>query len=93
MKPITMFYLDDCGYCAKASRALDELCGENPEYHRVEITRIEESQQPELADQYDYYAVPSFFFGKEKLFEAHLFMSYEAIREEVRKVLDFALQD
>ena len=31
--------------------------------------------------------------GKEKLFEAHLFMSYEAIRDEVRKVLDYALAE
>ena len=48
-------------------------------------------QEPELAEQYDYYAVPSFFDGKEKLFEAHLFMSYEDIRDEVRRVLDYAL--
>ena len=25
MKELTMFYLDDCGYCLKARRALDEL--------------------------------------------------------------------
>ena len=93
MKKITMFYLDDCGYCAKARQALDELYAENPAYRQVELEKIEESRQPELAEQYDYYAVPSFFDGKEKLFEAHLFMSYEAIRDEVRKVLDYALAE
>ena len=31
------------------------------------------------------------FDGKEKLFEAHLFMSYEDIRDEVRRVLDYSL--
>ena len=93
MKKITMFYLDDCGYCAKARQALDELYEENPAYRQVELEKIEESRQPELAEQYEYYAVPSFFDGKEKLFEAHLFMSYEAIRDEVRKVLDYALAE
>ena len=91
MKKITMFYLDSCGYCAKAFRALEELYGEKPDYRQVEIEKIEESKEPELADRYDYYAVPSFFDGEQKLFEAHLFMSYEAIRDEVRKVLDYAL--
>ncbi|MBQ9632618.1 MAG: thioredoxin family protein [Lachnospiraceae bacterium] len=91
MKQLTMFYLEDCGYCAKARKALEELCSENPEYQKIPIQMIEESREPELADQYDYYAVPSFFDRKEKLFEAHLFMSYEDIRNEVRRVLDYAL--
>lgn len=91
MRPITMFYLEDCGYCDKARRALQELYAEKPSYRMIPITEIEESENPDVADQYDYYAVPSFFYEKEKLFEAHLFMSYEKIREEVRKVLDWAL--
>ena len=92
MKALTMFYLDDCGYCAKAFRALDELYAENPDYRKVPISRIEESQNPAIAEQYDYYAVPSFFDGHEKLFEAHLFMSFEDIKTEVRRVLDYAME-
>ena len=91
LKELTMFYLEDCGYCAKANRALEELYAENPAYREIPIRKIEESQEPELTDQYDYYAVPSFFEGENKLFEAHLFMSYENIRDEIRKVLDYAL--
>ena len=91
MKPITMFYLSDCGYCDKAFKALDELMNENPSYKDIPLTKIMEEEHMDIAEQYDYYAVPSFFDGKEKLFEAHLFMSYEDIREEVRKVLDYAL--
>ncbi len=91
MKALTMFYLDDCGYCAKAWKAFDELYAENPAYREIPIEKIEESRQPEIADGYDYYAVPSFFDGKKKLFEAHLFMSYEEIRDELRRVLDYAL--
>ncbi|MBQ6469155.1 MAG: thioredoxin family protein [Lachnospiraceae bacterium] len=91
MKELTLFYLDDCGYCAKAKKALEELYKENPAYREIPITKIEESRNPEIADQYDYYAVPTFFDGKKKLFEAHLFMSYEEIRDEVKRVLDYAL--
>ena len=91
MRPLTMFYLEDCGYCTKARKALSELYEENAAYKSVPIEMIEESRQPVLADRYDYYAVPSFFDGKEKLFEAHLFMSYEDIRAEVKRVLDYAM--
>ncbi len=92
MKKLTMFYLEDCGYCAKAMRALKELLADNPAYAAIPIEKIEESLHPDIADQYDYYAVPSFFDGKHKLFEARLFMTYEDIRDAVRDVLDQALQ-
>ena len=55
------------------------------------MTRIEESIQPEIANRYDYYAVPTFYVGGEKVFEAHIGMSYEDIRAEVKKALDAAL--
>lgn len=92
MKELTMFYLDDCGYCAKARQALDELFQENPAYAAIPLRRIEESQEPALADTYDYYAVPSFFIGKEKLFEAHIGMRYEDIKAAVKTCLDTALE-
>ncbi len=92
MKELTMFYLEDCGYCARAFRALDELFAENPAYREVPITMIEESRNPKIADQYDYYATPAIFEGNEKLFEARLFMSYNDIKKEIRSVLDRALE-
>ena len=92
MKEVLMFYLEDCGYCAKARRALDELFAANPAYREVPLTRIEESRQPELADQYDYYAVPTYFVDGRKIFEARLFMSYEDIRDGTKAALDAALE-
>ena len=41
VKKLTMFYLEDCGYCAKARKALDELYAEDPRYREVEIEKIE----------------------------------------------------
>ena len=93
MKKITMFYLTDCGYCHKAHRALDELMEQNPAYRDIEITKIEEDEQKEIAAQYDYWAVPTFYVGDEKVFEAHIGMSYEQIFAEVKKALDLALAE
>ena len=80
MKPILMFYLDDCGYCQKAHRAMAELFEEKPAYRSLPITKIEESRDPETANRYDYYAVPTFYVDGEKRFEARIGMSYEAIK-------------
>ena len=91
MKDVLMFYLKSCGYCDKAFRALDELYGKKPEYREIPLTKIEESEEPETADRYDYYAVPTFFVGGEKVFEARLFMSYEDIRAGVEKALEKAM--
>ncbi len=92
MKEVLMFYLEDCGYCRKAMEGLEELFRENPAYRQIPLTRIEESREPELADRYDYYAVPSFFVGGQKIFEARLFMSYEQLREGARAALDAAME-
>ena len=91
MKEVLMFYLESCGYCDKARRALDELFEENPAYRQVPLTRIEESREPELADRYDYYAVPTFFVDGKKIFEARLFMSFEDIKAGAKAALDAAL--
>ena len=91
MKEVLMFYLDSCGYCNKARRALDELYAENPAYREIPLTLVEESEQPELADRYDYYAVPCFYVDGEKVFEARLFMSYEDIKAGTKAALDAAL--
>ncbi len=93
MKKITMFYLEDCPYCIKAARAIEELLAENPAYAKLEIERIDESKNAALADEYDYYAVPSLFFGKEKQYEANIWQKYEDIRDNFRRVFDLALED
>ena len=91
MKKVTCFYLEKCPYCIQAKKALDELIDENPDYGQVEIDWIEESRNPEIIDQYDYYATPSMFIGKEKLYEAYLFETDEECKAHVKGVLDQAL--
>lgn len=91
MKKITMFYLEDCGYCHKARQAMNELKEENPQYQPLEIKMVEESQEPEYADQFDYYATPTYYVDDQKIFEAHIGMTYDDIKNAVRKVFDTAL--
>jgi glutaredoxin len=93
MKTVTCFYLKECPYCHQAKRVLDDLISENPAYADVPIDWIEENEHPEIIANYDYYATPSMFIGNEKLYEAHLFETYEECRGHVKEVLDRAMED
>ena len=72
------------------AQAIDELIAENAVYGNIEIERIEESKQPAIADRYDYYYVPTMYVGEEKQYEADPSQDYEAIKADVRKVLNMA---
>ena len=88
MKKITIFYLADCPYCHSARKALTELQAERPEYREIEVEWIEEGRRPDVADQYDYYYVPSIFSGEKKLYEAHPSQDYASIKENMRAALE-----
>ena len=90
MKKITLFYLTNCPYCHDTRRALAELSEENPAYAVISVDWIEESQQAELASQYDY--VPSIFAGNKKLYEAKPSENYASIKKNVGEALDAVLE-
>ena len=54
MKPVKLFYLKNCPFCRKALRYIDEAKAAHPELAAVSIELIEESEQPAVADGYDY---------------------------------------
>lgn len=78
---------DECPHCQLALKLMDELTAENPEYAKLDIKMINERREPELADQYDYWYVPTYYIGDEKVHEGH------AERENVQKVFDLALAE
>lgn len=84
MKEITYFYLPHCPYCRQASKWLEEFIKENPAYGDLPMKRIDESVERELANQYDYQLVPTFYVGDEKVHEG------VATKEKVKAVLDKA---
>ncbi|MBE6196443.1 MAG: glutaredoxin [Rikenellaceae bacterium] len=81
MAKLTLFYLRNCPFCKRALQYIDELKAEHEELRAIEIEMIEESEQPEVADRYDYYYVPTLYLGEEKLHEGGIY------KEEVEALL------
>lgn len=82
MKELTYFKLAQCPYCRRADQWIKELIEEKPEYKSIKIRTILEDVEADLADQYDYYYVPSFYSGDKKLHEG------AATKEIIKKVMD-----
>lgn len=58
-----------------------------PEYENIVIEAIEETEHPDIADRYDYYYVPTFYIGEEKVHEGGIFP------EEVEEIFKKALKE
>ena len=84
MYDITMFYMATCPYCMEAKRFISFVLEENQKYKDIKINYIDEVEQRELANSYDYYYVPSFYVNGKKIHEG------PASLEKVRKVFDAA---
>ena len=72
MKPIQLFYLKNCPFCKKAFAYIDKL-QQQEKYKPIQFELIEESEQPDLAAQYDYYYVPTFYIDGQKVHEGGIF--------------------
>ena len=86
MKNVKLFYLRECPFCKKALRYIDELKAKHPEFRAIEIEMIEESEQPALADKYDYYYVPTFYINEIIVHEGGVY------EDEVEQILRKALE-
>lgn len=86
MKDVKLFYLRNCPFCKKALQYIEELKARHPELAAIEIEMIEESEQAEVANSYDYYYVPTFYVGGQKVHEGGIYP------EEVEAVLRQALE-
>lgn len=86
MKRIQLFYLKNCPFCKKAFRYIEEAKAAHPELQSLQIELIEESEEPALADQYDYYYVPTFYIDGVKVHEGGIYP------EEVEPLLRIALE-
>ncbi len=86
MKNVKLFYLKHCPFCKKAIRYIEELKAQYAELASVEIDMIEESEQPDVADKFDYYYVPTFYVDGEKVHEGGIYP--EEVEEILRKVIE-----
>ena len=91
MKKITMFYLEDCPYCKNAFKAMEALKAQNSAYNEIEMECIDEHAHMDIAEQYDYQSVPTFYVGDDKIYEAYFGHNYDTIFENVKRALDAAL--
>lgn len=69
MKKILMFTMKGCPHCANARKFMAELFESNPEYKKLNIEIIDETEYPDIADQYDYYYVPTYYLDGIKFHE------------------------
>ena len=89
---LTAFILPRCPYCLQMRELVEELRAERDELAAVEIEFIDESAQPELAERYDYYRVPSFFHGTEKLYEASPLWTRAEAKRRLGAMVDAVLE-
>lgn len=83
MKRLQVFYFKACPYCKSALAWIEQAMQENPEYRSIPITLIDEKQQPQVAEQYDYYYVPTFYINGEKVHEG--VASYPIVKDILRR--------
>ena len=83
---LTLFILADCPFCKRALKYIDELKKEYPEFQSIELDIIEEDKQEAPDSSYEYYYVPTFFLGKEKLHEGGIY------KEEVKAMFETLLK-
>lgn len=85
MKQVQLFMFEACPYCQQALKYLDQLLKEE-KYRDVQVTIIDERKQPEVADAYDYYYVPTFYVNNDKISEGAVTL------DKVKEVLDKACE-
>ena len=73
LTPVLLFYLRSCPFCKKALRYIDEARAAHPELAAGGSEMIEESEQPEVADAFDYYYVPTFYVDGVKVHEGGIY--------------------
>lgn len=86
MKNVQMFIQKSCPFCKQALSWMEELKEENPEYSKVEVTIVDELLQADLANQYDYYYVPTYYIEGVKVHEG------AASKDIVRNVYEKAIK-
>lgn len=69
MKDVLMMVMTGCPHCRRARELMAELCDRHPEFRAVKVREVDETVDPDFAATLDYYYVPTFFVGGQKLHE------------------------
>lgn len=83
MKEVSVFIQKGCPYCKEAMRFLKQAAEEDSALAEVPVKFIDELAEPELADKFDYYYVPTFYVDGKKLHEGA--STFDAVRGVLRE--------
>ncbi len=86
MKAVLMMVMAGCPHCRRAREIMRELCARKAEYAKVDVREVDETLDPAFAETLDYYYVPTFFVGGEKVHEG--VPTEEAIEAVYRAALE-----
>ncbi|MFR9656186.1 MAG: thioredoxin [Rikenellaceae bacterium] len=75
MSKLTIFIQPHCPHCVRALAYIEQIKREREDLAGVEIELVDELKEAARADRYDYYYVPTFYLGDEKLSEGTVTMS------------------
>jgi glutaredoxin len=81
---LKIFILKNCPHCVDLLQWVKELYIEDSSYQDIEIEYIDEQESADIADQYDYYYVPSIFLDELKVHEG--VASKEIIKSILKQV-------
>ncbi|MBS3985392.1 MAG: thioredoxin family protein [Selenomonadales bacterium] len=81
-KTLRFFMLQTCPHCKNAIRWMEELRNENPSYAKIPVVTVNEREQPDVANQFMYDLVPTYYLDKTKLHEG------VASKDKIRAVFD-----
>ena len=83
-----MFVQQGCPHCKRAFKWQEVLTEKfHPEWRDVPVRVVDELEEKEYADSFDYYYVPCYYVGGEKVHEGH------AERADVEAVFRAALEE
>lgn len=89
---VKMFVLPGCPYCKMADKLIKQIVTNNPEYSDIKIDKINELTNRKIVKDYDYYYVPAFFYGEEKLYEASPNDTEAIMKENLEKMYEKLLK-
>lgn len=84
MKKIELFILRNCPFCIQALNWQEKILNENPKYKDIPIEIIDENEEYERANSFNYYYVPSYYVDGIKVHEG------VATREKIENVFERA---
>lgn len=69
MKEVLYFFLPTCPHCAKATKEIEEIKKEHPEFANVNVRMVDESINEDFAAKFDYNYVPCMYIDGKKYIE------------------------